>query len=457
MPGRTGVTSNAAAGKFRIGAAYDAKAAAGYLNGQVADVQTWTGSVIPPAQPYTPGSYHQAVTPTRLLDTRSSSDLAYTSGVTAGTSTVHGGSVVPLQISGDTVTPSTTGPKTIPSSVTAVAIDVTAANQTADGYVTAYADGTQRPFTSSTTYTANDTVTGYQIVPVGNDGRIDLYTAGAAANTSALIVDLTGYFTSDPNQPSDQTYTPLTTATRALDTRASTAGTTGLTATGTVPANTTFTLQITGNSGVPADATAVAANLTTAAQTGAGYLEAYATGSAPATLTSLTYSTADAISSMAADIPLSSTGNISIFNHGSAAAVIVDISGYYTTSTTGQTYHAVSPTRLVDTRNGTGTTSAAAVPVMGTYTTSQADTQQITTTTQPTLVTMFTVTDDSDAGNLIAYGAGTQPTTSNLNWNAAQTVANLALTPTSADGQITVYNHSAATIDLVIDCSGYFD
>ncbi|QMU71745.1 LamG-like jellyroll fold domain-containing protein [Streptacidiphilus sp. P02-A3a] len=446
-----------AVGDFQIGDSDHSGARGGYYTGQIANVQAWNGAAVAPVQPYTPASYHQSVLPVRILDTRS--NVAYTDGaVTAGTATVQGGSVVPLRIAGDSVTPATTGaPATIPASVTAVAVDVTATNQNAPGFVTAYADGTQRPITSSTNYTANDTVTGYQIVPVGNDGEIDLYTAGSSANTSALIVDLTGYFTSDPNLTSDQTYTPLATATRALDTRASTADTTGLTAVGTVPANTAFTLQITGDSGVPSTATAVAANLTTAGQTGSGYLEAYATGSDPTAMTSLTYSTADAISSMAADIPLSGTGSITIANRGSAAAVIVDISGYYTTSTTGQTYHAVSPTRLVDTRNGTGGTSAAPVAAWGTYTTDQADTQQVTTATQPTLVTMLTITDDSDAGNVIAYESGTtQPTTSNLNWNAAQTVANLALTPTSTGGQISLYNHSAATIDLVVDCSGYF-
>ncbi len=160
---------------------------------------------------------------------------------------------------------------------------------------------------------------------------------------------------------------------------------------------------------------------------------------------------------MAADIPLNSTGNITIYNHGSAAAVIVDISGYYTTSTTGQTYHAVSPTRLLDTRDGTTNTTATPVAAGGTYTISQAATQQITTATQPTLATMLTVTNDSAVGNVIAYETGTtQPTTSNLNWNANQPVANLALTPTSTGGQISIYNHSAATIDLIVDCSGYF-
>ena len=452
-------TSNDAANSdLMLGAALNTDSNVTFFSGEMADVETWSGSVIPPAQPFSPPSYHQSVTATRILDTRTGGKLTYTSGITAGSSTVAADAITQLDIANDLVTPSSSGgPAALPPTLTPVAADITAANESQAGYVTAYADGTQRPITSSTNYTAGDTVTGYQIVPVGSDGKIDLYNG--SSGTTALIVDLTGYFVADPQDAytGDQTYTPLATATRALDTRVSTSGTTGLTAVGTVPAETPFTLQITGTNGVPATATAVAANLTTADQTGGGYLEAYATGSTPLSMTSLTYSTADAISSMAADIPLNSTGNITIYNHGSAAAVIVDISGYYTTSTTGQTYHAVSPTRLLDTRDGTTNTTATPVAAGGTYTISQAATQQITTATQPTLATMLTVTNDSAVGNVIAYETGTtQPTTSNLNWNANQPVANLALTPTSTGGQISIYNHSAATIDLIVDCSGYF-
>ncbi|MEV6546334.1 hypothetical protein [Streptomyces sp. NPDC051665] len=141
------------------------------------------------------------------------------------------------------------------------------------GYVTTYADGSQRPKTSSPNFTASTTATGYQIVPVGNDGKIDLYThINTTGGTAALIVDVTGYFISDSTVSDDQTYTPLTSAGRALDTRSSIAHT-NLTSTGTVAADKTFTLQITGQNGIPSTATAVAINLAAADATGTGYLQ----------------------------------------------------------------------------------------------------------------------------------------------------------------------------------------
>ncbi|NJP44757.1 LamG domain-containing protein [Actinacidiphila epipremni] len=445
--------STGAAGNFVVGANQNNGASpTGYFSGHLSDIQTWTGAAIPPTQASTPASYHQAITSTRILDTRYASGLANTSGVTAGTATIAADSVTSLRIAGDTVTSTAGTPVTVPSSVTAVAIDVTAVNQTASGYVTAYADSSQRPITSSTNFTAASTTTGYQIVPVGADGKIDLFTHGSAI---ALVVDMTGYFTTDPALPGNQTYTPLAPATRALDTRTSTANT-NLTSTGTVPGDSTFTLTIAGVDGVPSDAAAVAINLTTADATGSGYLQAYATGAAPAAATSLSYDTSSALASMAADTPIGTSGTITISNHHSATAVLVDIAGYYTDATDGQTYHPVNPTRLVDTRNGTGGTGQP-IPAYTTYTLAQADVQQITTATTPTLALMLTEATATAAGHADAYPAGTAANnTSNLDWAAGAINANLALTPTSAGSEISVDNHSNGTLDLVIDCSGYF-
>ncbi|MGW0131589.1 beta strand repeat-containing protein [Streptomyces sp. NPDC003299] len=450
--GKHTAPSTGATGTFQLGDYQNASAHTGYYTGHLSDVQTWTGIAKPPTQPYAPASYHQAITPTRILDTRYSSGLTYTSGVTAGTATIAADSVTTLKIAGDTVTSAAGTSSTVPTSVTAVAIDVTAVNQTASGFVTAYADSTQRPITSSTNFTAASTTTGYQIVPVGTDGKIDLYTHGSNV---ALIVDLTGYFTSDATLAGNQTYTPLTTATRALDTRLSIANT-NLSATGTVPANTAFTLKIAGVDPVPATATAVAINLTAADATGSGYLQAYATGATPTAMTSLTYDTTSALASMAADTAIGTNGTITISNHASATAVLVDIVGYYTTSTTGQTYHAISPTRLVDTRNGTGGATGA-ISANATYTLTQNTVQQVTTATTPALVTMLTEADATGTGYATAYPTNTTlPATSNLNWVSGAINANLAVTSTNSTSQISIYNHSNGNLNLVIDCSGYF-
>ncbi|MEU6355916.1 LamG-like jellyroll fold domain-containing protein [Streptomyces sp. NPDC047072] len=449
--------STGASGNFQLGDALDASARTDYFTGELARVRTWTGSVVPPAQPYTPAGYHQAVTPTRILDTRSSGGLTYTSGVTAGTATIASGSVTSLKIAGDSVTsPASGAPATVPASVTAVAIDVTATEQSDSGYVTTYADGTQRPLTSSTNFASGITATGYQIVPVGNDGKIDLYThVDGSSGAAALIVDLTGYFTSDSSLTGDQTYTPLTSAVRALDTRSSVAHT-SLTSTGTVAAGTNFTLQITGQNGVPANATAVAVDLAAANATGTGYLQTYATGYAPTTDTSLSFNTGNAIASLSGDVPIGTNGTITVSVHGNDTAVLADISGYYTTGTTGQKFHTLNPTRLVDTRIGIGGTSTP-VAANTAYTLTTATTQQVTMATTPTLAAMVTVNGPTAGGNATVYPTSVgKPATSNLNWGTGDTMANLTLTPTDPSGQISVYNDSDGTTDLIVDTSGYY-
>ncbi|QMU70027.1 LamG-like jellyroll fold domain-containing protein [Streptacidiphilus sp. P02-A3a] len=450
--------STGADGDFLIGSDLYQGAGSGHFAGDVAQVQTWSGAVVPPAQPYTAAGYHQSVTATRILDTRYSTDLSHTTGITAGSATVAAGSVTALQISGDTVTPSSTGsPTTIPTSVTAVAVDVTAVNESTAGYLTAYADNTQQPVTSSTNYVAGTTVTGNQIVPVGTDGKIDLYASGGPL---ALVVDLTGYFTSDATVANDQTYTPLGVTQRVLDTGSSVAGT-SLSGTGPVAANSSFTLQVTGAEGllgVPAGATAVAANITTYDETGVGGLSVYATGAAPANLTSLTYTAGTGDASMAADTPLSSGGTITIADYGSATDVIVDVSGYYTNSTTGETYHTVNPTRIVDTRNGTGG-SAGQVASDTPYLVSGTDIQQVTTAAVPTLVGVLTATDATGSGFAVAYANGLTRVpdgSSSINWVSGVASSNLIMTPTGNGDGLDIYNNSSAPVDFVLDSSGYF-
>jgi len=423
------------------------------FTGQIADVQTWDSSALTPAQNYSPPSYHQAVVPERLLDTRGTTGDTLTDNTTSADNPVASDSTTILDIAGDTVTPATSGaPTTIPSSVTAVAVDITATSETESGYLVAYPDGTQQPDTSATNYSTS-TVTGYEIVPVGADGKIAIYNS--STGTTHLIIDLTGYYTSNATLTGDQTYHPLTPAYRDLDTATSTAHTTGLSGTGPVAAGKSFTLQITGVDDIPTDATAVAINLTAFSDTGLGILEAYQTGITQPTDTTLTYDGGQ-IASLAADVSIGTGGTITINNSTNSTDIIGDISGYFTTDTSGQIYHTTNPTRLVDTRIGIGGTTAA-IAANGTYTIPATAIDEITTTPNPTLALMLTATQGTTNGVINAYPGGTTaPTASNLNWTTGQNIANLALTPTGNTGTIAIGNQDSGTVQLVIDSSGYY-
>lgn len=446
-------TSGGAPGPMRVGGNINNGAQSSFYTGQVAELQTWSGAALTPNQPYTPASYHQSLIPQRILKTSDTTNNAFSGAVQNG-SPLASDATYTLPIVGDTVksyNAGTVSTTTIPASATAAAIDVTLVQESSNGNLIAYADGSQRPITSSTNYAANTTVTGYQIVPIGPDGKIALYNY--SSGTTQVIVDITGYFTSDSTLTGDQTYTQLGTASRVLNTRDGTGVTQGV-----VPANTTFTFNVKNalNPGAGVTITGVAINLTTANETGYGYLEVYPTGQTPSADTALTYTT-NAVASMAADVPVAPDGTITIDNVGSATNIIGDVAGYYTTNTTGLVYHSVNPTRLVDTRYGFGGHSTALQKDVTTGFAGMGG--QITSNPRPILALMLTATNTSFNGNIIAYpDTATQaPNTSNLNWNTGQTVANLAVVGIGAtDGGISIYNNSTGTLDLIADCSGYF-
>ncbi|MEO8556841.1 MAG: hypothetical protein ABI474_09235 [Actinomycetota bacterium] len=114
-------------------------------------------------------------------------------------------------------------------------------------------------------------------------------------------------------------------------------------------------------------------------------------------------------------------------------------------------YTAISPRRVMDTRNGTNTTKAKL-----------AGGGRVTLTIPglpvgATAVTLnITVTGPTSAGYLTAYPAGSaQPTTSNLNFVAGQTVANLVMVSVGSGGKVTFFN-SAGTVDVIADLAGYY-
>lgn len=427
----------AAAGPFHVGSALTGGKRGSYFAGQVAMVQAWNQALAPITTP-SPASYHYSMSPTRIMDTRN--------GLGGTTGPVAPNSDTKLKVAGTAGIPAT--------GVTAVAIDLTLTGPTASGNVVTYADGDQLPTTSSINFDPGTTITDYQVVPVSPDGKIALHLN--SAGSAQLVVDVTGYFDT-VLATGAQTYHPVT-ATRVLDTRSGTGAPKAQ-----VQEGSTVALQVTSSGAsplVPTTATAVAVNLTVTDETsGGGYLAVYADGAQPPALdTALSFaSTSSSIAADAGDVPLGSDGKIAIVNHGGAIDLVGDILGYYTpVSQGGDVYHATYPMRLADTRDGVGGSlgpvgAGASYPIPGT------SVRQLTTAAAPVLMLNVTVTQPSLRGNLIAYPAGTaQPGTSDLNWNAAETIANSVPIAGGAGGDITIFNNSAGTIHLVIDCGGFF-
>ncbi len=142
------------------------------------------------------GSGYVPVSPVRLLDTRV--------GTGAAKAAVASGGTVALKIEG-------AGP--IPASgVSAVAVNVTATQPKAAGFITAYPDGGAAPNASDLNFTAGETVPNLVIVKVGADGKINL--RNSSSGTVQLIADVAGYYTASGGDA----FVP-TAPTRLLDTR----------------------------------------------------------------------------------------------------------------------------------------------------------------------------------------------------------------------------------------------
>jgi peptidoglycan/xylan/chitin deacetylase (PgdA/CDA1 family) len=115
-----------------------------------------------------------SLSPARILDTRIGQGAA---GPVPSTGSIS------LQVTGQGGIP-TTG-------VAAVVLNVTAAEPTAAGYITVWPSGTPRQTTSNLNFQAGQNIPNLVIVPVGADGKIQLYN-GSPGNVH-LVADVAGY------------------------------------------------------------------------------------------------------------------------------------------------------------------------------------------------------------------------------------------------------------------------
>lgn len=397
----------------------------------LADAQTQTGSLWasntnnPPA-----GGYYQAIAPIRLLDTRN------------GT----GGTTGPIAANGTVNVQVTGGSSGVPTAnVTGVVVTIGVVSPTSPGNITAYPDTSAEPKTSNLNFNTSQIISASAIVPVSSDGKIKL--ANNSAGTTQILTDVTGYFTTAAQTGTMSTYTPLSAPTRVLDTRSN------IGISGKINANTPYSLKITGANGIPASGvTGVAINLTTVNTSGTTTvnLTAWADGTTMPGTTNANFSSAAITATLVAG-PVGTDGKIDFEVTGAGAGttdLIGDVTGFFSTSTNGQKYHPVLFNRVLDTR-----THPAPVP---------ANTSVAATEGNPlypvslSLITNITVTAPTANGVIIAYPDGsTASSTSNLNFNTNQTVANLAITPTT-DSTVQLENSSTGTTQIIADCLGYF-
>ncbi len=293
------------------------------------------------------------------------------------------------------------------------------------------------------------------------------YTAIGAGDKGTCAVETTGVFqcwgTFDAaagpaigvplaTAPPSDKFTPLTPV-RILDSRPGSGNTGGYTSpwgTGTVR-----TVAVGGHGGVPANADAVVLNVTVADTTRSSYLTAWPAGQPQPTASNLNWTAGEVIPN-AVTVKLGTNGDISVFNQAGNTDVIIDVAGYYQ-STTGDGFTSVAPARILDSRPGSGNTGGYTSPWgTGTVRTVAVGSHGGVPANADAVVLNVTVADTTGSSYLTAWPAGqSQPTASNLNWIAGEVIPNAVTVKLGTNGDISVFNH-VGSADVIIDVAGYY-
>ncbi len=361
-----------------------------------------------PSQASLPTAQLVPVEPCRLFDARHTPDLGRVDATTRR-----------LQVAGRCG---------VPATARAVAISIVATAATAAGFATVYPHGSARPEASNLNFVTGNTVANSAVVKLGDSGSIDVYLSAQAD----IIVDVTAAFVDAPGAVSAGRFVEVTPR-RVVDTRRS--GERGI---GEIrvplPAN------------IPADATAVVANITAVGAAASGYLSAYPAGAARAGSTSIV-NTDEHNDTRANAVFLSVGDDGFVVFRSMETDVLVDVTGWFTgpsaPASTDGLFVPRAPTRVWDSRQ-----TADPIHRGGTVD------RQVVGVPAAAVVANVTVVDPTGWGFVSVFAAGTPvPDVSSLNYRWRQPVAALTVSRVSERG---VAISSYAGVHVLVDVAGWF-
>ena len=298
------------------------------------------------------------------------------------------------------------------------------------------------------------------------DINIDSHSLFGVALTNFDVMPLGTLIAYDNSSPSAEcvrnNFGALTAPTfplRILDTR------TGFTTSdgqyegiGALGSGTTLNLTVAGRGNVPASgAVAAVMNVTATDTTAPGYITVWPTGVARPNASNLNFVAGQTVPNLVA-AKLGSNGQVSLFNYAGSTDLIADVAWYFGASSQ---LTAVTPARLLDTRPGSTTIDGefAGAGAMGAG-------QQLNLTVAGrgglpasgvgSVILNVTVTNPTAEAYVTLWPTGlTRPLASNLNFDPAQTVANLVVAGVGAAGQVSLFN-SAGSTQIIADITGWF-
>ena len=280
-------------------------------------------------------------------------------------------------------------------------------------------------------------------------GPYSLRLTGAEAGTGVVVVPAvtTATVTGSQNPPTvavvplvgELRFVPVT-PTRLLDTRPMAQS---------IGPNSRLDVVVAGVGGVPADAKAVALNITAVHSSTITHIRAWPAGQSRPGASVLNGDAARSASAAGVVLGVGGEGKISLYNDAGSTHLIVDVTGYYMTSAGHGYAQLATATRVLDTRESGGAMvngQRLGVTVAGRGGI-PADASAV----------VMNVTSVRSAGNgyVVVVPAGTtNPQTSSVNHLPRQDVANLTTVPLSAGAVDVLLMGGSANV--VLDVVGWF-
>lgn len=252
------------------------------------------------------GVFDPLPAPQRIADTRTNGETV--DGASEGGGAVGAGKVLTVGVAGRAG---------IDADAATAVLNVTVTDPSGPGYVTVYPCDVTRPVASNLNYAAGDVTANSVVAKLDEQGRICLYTL-ASAN---LIVDVSGSLAGDY-------FTGLPSPKRLVDSRAGNDTVDGdVEGDGFRRAGTTLQFPVVGRAGIPAEATAVALNVTAVGAASPGYLTLHPRNSNRPNASNVNYYGGGVYANTVV-AAVGGGGDICLFA-SSDVDVVVDVAGYF--------------------------------------------------------------------------------------------------------------------------------
>jgi hypothetical protein len=218
-------------------------------------------------------------------------------------------------------------------------------------------------------------------------------------------------------------------------------------------------VHLTGQFGIPASGVgAVAVNLTVTEPRSEGWVAAFpANGGSRPLVSNLNFVAGQTVANSAI-VTVGPTGDMRLSASSGDPYLIVDVAGWFDNGagygSGGGSYHALTPSRLLDTRIDAGAQRPDAGGSVDLQVTGRGG---VPTTGAASVVLDVTGIAPTATSYVTAWPTGAdRPVASNLNVTAGTVVANQVIAKLGDGGRVSIYNANGRT-DLVVDVTGWFD